>query len=303
MLTLNMTTVVAAEWQTNQRGVDYQITTMSDKDLLKSRQAIETWQRQTADLFYQLDKLNIDYSSFEYQQKPFEKVSFGIVYSYDVTTGSKSGVPISAVSPGSLMQQAGLKNGDIITSINGISLSNQLQSSSQRQWKAALSLTQELRTLKDNDVFELDIIRNNKSLNLHGRISSIKIPGLVISASTPIDRDSSCGYLRTIYNAHRQSQLYKVNIISINQKNKRNRRNNYRMKLPPGEYQIELKEFIQDRRLSDNISPKYRKKTIKLTIEKNKQYTLAAYLNNDAIKDKENYWRPAVTEEDMNCEG
>lgn len=299
VLILNLPNAVASDWQVNQRGIEYQITSMSDSDRSKSQQAIETWQRQTADLFYQLNKLDIDYSTFEYQQKSFERISFGIVYSYDAANGSKNGVPISAVSPGGLMQKAGLKNGDIITAINGVSLENELQSNKKMQWTAAVSLTRELKKLNTDERFVVDIVRHEEPRKLHGQITTLRMPGLLLTATEVFDSDSSCGYLKTRYNPNRQSQLYQVEILSINQKRKRN---NHRVKLSPGEYQIEVKELIRNRRLSNNISINYRKKTISLTVEENKQYIISAYLNEELINDRENYWHPEITEEDMRCE-
>ena len=294
VLSLNMVGAFANEWQTNQRGLEYQVTSMSESDLSKSKQAIETWQRQTADFFYQLDKLGINYSLFEYQQKAFEKISFGIVYSYDPSTGSKQGVPISAVSPGSLMQKAGLRTGDIISSINGISLENELQSNSQRQWPAAINLTRELKSIKNNKSFELEVIRDNKTLHFQGKVSSLKVPGLRISASI----DLSCGYLKTIYRAKNSSNMYKIQILSIDGQKKHH---DNRVKLSPGEYKIEVKELIQNRRVPVNISSRYTRKILNLTVEKNKQYVLAAILNIDFARDREKYWRPEVTEEEMDC--
>jgi PDZ domain-containing protein len=306
---------IANDWLTSQQGINYRINSISKNDQSKSTQAIEAWQYQTIELFRQLDAMGIDYRNFNYQQKPWSKVSFGIVYSYDSQLGSKHGVPVSAVTPNGLMQKWGVHNGDIITRVNHQDLSNQLESNQDGQWKTAVTLTRTLKSLLDKQAVEIGILRGEKSLVLKGNVAGFEMPFLTISTTSnnssrnysssekqdyPVSStDGSCGFVTTISRHKPKSELYEVEILSINGKNIRQRS---KKKLAPGSYQIEIKEFIQSRRLSNNIPVRYRKKMIELTIEKNRQYTLSARFFEDLRNEREQYWQPEITENEKSCQ-
>ena len=90
ILTNNQMTV-ADEWQKSDQGLKYKIEGVSNEDVEKSKGPIEIWQRQTSKLFSKLDELGVDYSNLNYQQMPFEKVVYGLIYSYSMVSVNKRG--------------------------------------------------------------------------------------------------------------------------------------------------------------------------------------------------------------------
>jgi len=190
-------------------------------------------------------------------------------------------------------------NGDIITEINGVSLNNKLQTNDNNQWTAAVKLTKQLKSLSDGDKVKFALIRNNQPMTLQGKITSFKTPLLKVASAKDSQSVAGCGYLTTLYLYRPKTDLHKIQIMSINGKK---RRLVNRVKLPPGDYQLEVKELIQNKRLSSSIPIRYRLKTIDLTIEADKQYTLSALFKQGSARDKNNYWQPIVTEEDLSCD-
>jgi len=278
--------------------LQYIIEGLSNEEIQRSRKAVELWQKQTAKLFSELDELNIDYSDLNYQQMPFEKIVYGLIYSYDIKLSNPKGVPIVAVSPTSLMSKIGILNGDIISKINNVILTDINDSNSKGQWLAASNLTTKLKSLNDGDTLSIEVIRNNKTINLAGNVISAKTPYLTLSTTNSENKLSNCSYLRTLEKSKPLKNLYTAEILSIDGKQFNNRST---IKLLPGKHEIEVKEHIQSRRLSNNIQIKYRKKVHVLNITEGRQLTVSALLNKELARDKNNYWSVDIIEIDKSC--
>jgi hypothetical protein len=285
-------------WQQNKLGMKYKIEGLSESELQTSKKAVELWQKQTAKLFATLNELNVDYSDFSYQQLPFEKIVYGLIYSYDIKSSNAKGVPIVAVSPGSMMSKIGIQNGDIIAKINHINLSDTMGTEANGQWLAATRLTEQLKSLKDGDSLSINIVRNNQAHVLTGNVISSKIPYFTLSIGDSEDEVSNCSYLRTLPNPKPFDNLYTAEILSINGSRFNNRS---RIKLLPGTHEIEVKEHIQSKKLSNNIQAKYRKKTHTINVVEGRQLTVSAYLNKELARDKDNYWSVNITDIEKHC--
>ena len=290
--------IYSKSWQENNFGTKYRADGLSNEDFEKSQQAIEQWQKSTFELFRQLQELGVDYSEFNYQQYAQNKLLFGMVYSYDPDTGSKTGVPVAAVSPVGIMQDIGVENGDVIISINNISLKNNLEVNKKGQWLAAVKLTNILKNLNDGEQLEIKLVRNKKTILLIGAISGYHVPGFTLSLTGTLNVPSTCSYLRTIPRARAKASFYSAKIQKINGESVDER---YDIKLPPGNYQIEVKENISNKRLSDSIHWRYRSKILELRVVPGMRYTIASFFNKNAVRDKHNYWKPIVLEQERQC--
>jgi hypothetical protein len=276
----------------------YQVDNITEEEQQRASVALKQWKKQTEELFKQLQRLDIDYSELEYSQQSSEKLSFGLVYSYDAKVGSKKGVPIAAVSPMSLMHNLGVRTGDIITSINKLSLKNQLENNSKGQWLTALILTEKLRSLSDGDAITFEIERNERTSSIQGLVESTKTPSFSLKVIAEDNDLSNCGTVSTYYRAKKRQQLYPVEIISIDGERIRNRSS---LKLTEGLHKLEVKEQIQSSRLSNNIRNRYRVKSFEINVVRGIQYTIVSQFHLDLARDKENYWEPTFREKKKDC--
>lgn len=309
------------KWQESSSGLKYKIEGISNAEIRKSKKAIEDWQKHTIKLFRQLDEMNINYQDLSYFQQAYEKIVFGLIYHYNVASGNKQGVPVAAVSPRSLMQKIGVRNGDIITSINDKSLVNDLESNSAGQWITALELTQLLKELDDGDYLSIEIIRDEQKILLESKVTSSKIPAVYLKANplpaqlaaSKADTVSNCGYIKSISQLAHSNELSPVEILSVNGKHINKRSS---IKLSPGKYEIEVKEKFEKNQLLKKYIPKYHAggrvlsrlknkrysvKTITLNVRKGKRYILAGRLKSGQIKTMTNYWKVDVSEENKAC--
>ncbi len=277
---------------------EYQIDNITEEEQQRASAALKQWRKQTEELFKQLQRLDIDYSGLEYSQPSSEKISFGLVYSYDAKVGSKKGVPIAAVSPMSLMHNLGVRTGDIITSVNKRSLKNQLESNSKEQWLTALILTEKLRSLSDGDTITVEIERSGNKISIQGLVESTKTPSFTLKVNTEASTLSNCGTVSTYYRAKKRLQLHPVEIISIDGERIRNRSS---IKLSEGLHKLEVKEQIQSGRLSNNIRNRYRIKSLEINVVNGVQYTIVSKFNEELARDKENFWEPTFIETNKAC--
>ncbi|TQV72797.1 serine protease [Aliikangiella marina] len=300
-LGMNFQVWADSDWQVNKQGVEYQIEGVSAEDQQKAQEALANWQKQTTQFFRTLQALDISYDELIYLQKAYSKIEFGLVYRFDTASSSPLGVPIVAVSPLSFMQALGVKNGDIVQEVNGISLENNLEKNERGQSEAAVKLTEALKSLAENDPITLKVVRKGELVSLNGRVSALSIPELKLVANAPILKEangSNCALLTIIDYDSPGKSLFKVQLLTIDGNRYRNAAS---IKLQPGIYQLELREKILDRRLSARIQARYRIKTIELNARPGKLYTLAAELQKDEVMNREKYWKPKVIERDTSC--
>lgn len=290
-----------SDWQQSAQGTEYKLEGITDEEKQKAKEALDSWQKQTTQFFRTLQALDISYDELIYTQKAYSKTEFGLVYRYDANSSSTLGVRVIAVSPLSFMQNIGVKNGDIIQRINGISLVNNLEKNDRGQLVAAVRLTEILKSLKETDPITLNVLRKKESIVLNGRVTSLHIPELKMVAKPPIRMEvdgSNCAILSILDYDSPKKALFKVQLLSINDEDQRNFTS---VKLKPGKYNVEIRENILDRRLSTRIPLPYRIKTIEVTARPGRLYTLAAELQEDEVRNREKFWEAKVTEREVTC--
>jgi len=128
-----------------------------ERQLDEARAKLQEDARRVADLSMQLNGMGRDrYYYARYRGEPREHGHLGV----DITDSSgkgEAGAPISAVTPGSPAEKAGLKQGDVITAINGTSLKPTADES------AGEKLLDVMHNVKPGDNLSIAYTRNGKA--------------------------------------------------------------------------------------------------------------------------------------------
>ena len=293
-------------WKNNEKGVRYQLQGLTSEQEQKATKPLAMWQQQTTALFEELNRLNVPVNDLVYQQQAIEKMSFGLVYSYNTSTANVEGVTIAAVSPKSSMDKLGVQSGDVITSVNNTSLANKNNTDENGQLESAVLFTRVLKSIVDGNDLQLKLLRNGKPLALNTVMHAYKLPGFTLAVNENINiniavngaNNSNCGTLREITQLRPLKFIYAAEIIAID--GKRFIRSG-RVKLTTGKHEIIIKEFIQSRFLLSRIPKRYRKKTVTIDVQAGVDYTIAAFFNKGNARDRENYWKPLVTGKSRKC--
>jgi len=288
-------------WENSEQGFEFKVEGISKTDQLEAQEALKNWQKQTTQFFRTLQALDISYDEFVYMQQAYRKIEFGLVYRFDIASANKKGVLVVAVSPLSFMQKLGVKNGDVIFEVNGLSLANNLEKNDKGQSVAATKLTSFLKSLKENDAISLKVYRNDEPVLLSGNVSGLNLPEIKLVAKAPILKEangSNCATVSTLDFDSPSKSLYKVQILNIDG---RQFRSVPLTRLVPDRYQVQVRERILDPRLSVNLQPRYRIKTLELVARPGKSYVLAAEFQKEHVKNKDKFWKLKVIEKDISC--
>jgi C-terminal processing protease CtpA/Prc len=131
-------------------------------EMERARQEVEKarveLQKATRDLARSMAKVERDnprVQYFEYMTNP-DRAVLGVLIPDDVENGEKRGVRLLAVTPGSGADKAGLKAGDLLTSLNGESLAADGARSPQKRMK------EQMRRLKAGDEVKVEYERDGK---------------------------------------------------------------------------------------------------------------------------------------------
>lgn len=228
----------------------------------------------------------------------------GVLVDSSAGSAAVEGLQVVGTTPGSSASRLGLQGGDIIASVNGVSLAG-LGDDAQGGARAALVLREQLESLPDDSTIDFKVIRNGRPTTISGAMDSAWIPALHLTVGSGVavaaaGQDSSyrnaptgsgCGRLSIFDVAPRQQSLHGASLISID-----GERSPFAgqevFQLSEGRHVLTVGEKIESRYLAfnnvfrnSNIKDPY--KTLEIDVAPNTTYFLAAKL----IQEKRNEWR------------
>ncbi|MEZ5460391.1 PDZ domain-containing protein [Dokdonella sp.] len=231
--------------------------------------------------------------------------SLGVLVDSSAGSAAVEGLQVVGTTPGSSASRLGLQSGDVIASVNGVSLAG-LGNDSNGGARAALVLRDQLESLPDDATIEFKVIRDGRPRTISGAMASAWIPALHLTVGDGVavasaaqgsgygssaSRGDGCGRLSIFDNAPRQQNLHAAALISIDgERSPMGGQEVFR--LSEGRHVLTVGEKIESRYLAfsevfrnSNVKNPY--KTLEIDVAPNTTYFLAAKL----IQDKRNVWR------------
>lgn len=236
--------------------------------------------------------------------EPAQRTSgLGVLVDSSSAARAVDGLHVLGTTPGSTASRMGLRSGDVIRSINGVSLSG-LGADSSGRARAAQLLRERVESLDDGAAIAFEVSRDGRLTTVSGTMTSAWIPAMHLTvgdglamASPSAGSDGSqaatggCGRISIFDVAPRQRELHAAALISIDGK-----RSPFggqtTFRVSTGEHVLTVSEQIESRYLGfndrlRNSDPSSRYKTLTVNVAPNTTYLLAAQLN----KDRRNEWR------------
>lgn len=242
--------------------------------------------------------------------------SLGVLVDSSAGSAATRGLLVVGTTPGSSASRLGLHSGDIIASINGVSLAG-LGDDGNGGARAAIVLRDQLESLPDDAAIDFKVIRKGSPTTVSGTMDSAWIPALHLTVGDGVavaaagqdsgyrnaPAGSGCGRLSIFDVAPRQQSLHGAALISID--GVRSPFGGQEVfRLSEGRHVLTVGEKIESRYLAfnnvfrnSNIKNPY--KTLEIDVAPNTTYFLAAKL----IQEKRNvwvdgaYWEPVIWSE------
>lgn len=242
--------------------------------------------------------------------------NLGVLVDSSGGAAAADGLKVVGTTPGSSASRLGLHSGDIIASVNGVSLAG-LGDDASGGARAAVVLREQLESLPDDAKIEFKVVRNGRPVNISGPMESAWIPSLHLTVGDGIavaaadqggtyrsaPTGDGCGRLSIFDVAPRQQNLHAAALISIDgERSPFGGQEVFR--LSEGRHVLTVGEKIASRYLAfnnvfrnSNIKNPY--KTLEIDVAPNTTYFLAARL----IQEKRNvwldgaYWEPVIWSE------
>ncbi len=236
----------------------------------------------------------------------------GVLVDSSSSESAERGLLVLGTTPGSLASRIGLRSGDTMLAVNGVSLVA-LGSDSSGAALAAASLRDVLGRLDDGETLEFGISREGKQISIQGKMESVQIPSAHLQlgqAPSPVSAlassdnahasSTACGRISTFDNAPRQQQLHGATLIDIDgRQSPMSGQTSVRVSagrhiLKVGE-QIDLRYLGFGQRLRDRGGIE-RYKTITVDVEADTTYFLAAKINAEHRNEWRDglYWDPVI---------
>jgi hypothetical protein len=246
--------------------------------------------------------------------EPAQRVTnLGLLVDSASAERAQDGLHVLAVSPKSTAQRMGVRAGDVITAVNGVSLVARGADDRGRAL-AATELRDRVDAIEDGGNLAFAVVRNGKSMQVDGTVASITLPPIHLaigrdellaaqgSSSRRSRRDAppaeaGCGRLNVFDVAPHQQKLYGVKLLSVDGELP-GPTGTVSFRVPAGEHTLEIAEQIDPEQLSFNSRQRYGNTTKTLTIHvaADTTYYLAAKLNVDQRTRWAGgaYWDPVV---------
>jgi hypothetical protein len=227
----------------------------------------------------------------------------GLLVDSSSAAAASDGLHVLGATPGGSASRMGLRSGDVIVAVNGVSLAD-LGADSAGRARAAERLREQVGGLEDGAPLNFRIVRDGSESSVSGVVASAWVPALHLTVGDGIAlasaRDSGrnagpaaqgCGRVNIFDVAPRQRDLHAAVLISIDgERSPFQGQSTFR--LSAGRHELKVAERIDSRYLSfndrlRNSEPDSRYKTLTIEVAPNTTYLLAARLN----EDKRNVWR------------
>lgn len=221
----------------------------------------------------------------------------------DSADSHRDGVRVLGVTPGEQAEKMGVRSGDLVVAANGTPLA-------QRE-HAATTLRGIVDALPDRGELSLDVVRDGRTLSLHGTVTSRALPPmrLVIgddatTAAAPVAATpdpTGCGRISDFDVAPRQQQLHAARVLSIDGR-AAGPTNSHVFRVDAGAHTLEVGERIDARYLPFNDRQRQAgaqptgSKTLHVDVPANTTLLVAARLNTDKAREWQHaaYWDPVV---------
>lgn len=236
----------------------------------------------------------------------------GVLVDSSSGESADQGLLVLGTTPGSLASRLGLRSGDTLLAVNGVSLVA-LGSDRSGAARAAGSLRDALAELADGAPLKFRISREGKQTLIDGRMESVLIPSVhlrlgddampatatVSSVNAPAST-SACGRISVFDNAPRQQQLHAAALIDVDgRQSPMSGQTSVRVSagrhiLKVGE-QIDLRYLGFGQRLRDRGGTE-RYKTLTVDVDADTTYFLAAKINSEHRNEWRDglYWDPVI---------
>ena len=252
--------------------------------------------------------------------EPAQRVTnLGLLVDSASADRARDGLRVLGVTPRSTAQRMGVRTGDVVTAVNGVSLVN-LGADPNGHAQAARLLRSSVDALPDGTRLEFALVRDGKPLALDAPLASVTLPpihlkvgrdelvadtGAATRSRAPRDdaagsSGSGCGYLNVFDVAPRQEKLYGMRLLSVDGRLP-GPSGSHQFKVDAGRHELNIAELIDPKQLSFNSRQRERfaNKTLTVDVAPNTTYYLAAKLNPDARSGwtDGSYWEPVVWRE------
>ncbi len=223
----------------------------------------------------------------------------------DSSSPRRDGVLVLGVTPGEQAEAIGVRSGDLITEVNGHSLT--------QHDRAAAQLRQLIDAMPDRGELSLTVLREGQPRTLRGTLNSVHLPpirlvlgsaALSATADPPVATATAadgCGRISDFDVAPRQQHLHAARVLSIDGQLP-GPTNSHVFRVKAGPHTLEVSEQIQPRYLP--FSDRFRRagagfkgsKTLKVDVPVDTTLQIAARLNPEQLHDWRNaaYWDPVV---------
>lgn len=252
---------------------------------------------------------------------PAERAAdLGVLVDSSSGEAASRGLVVLGTTPGGLAGSLGFRSGDLLLSINDVSLAA-LGSDSSGGARAVQVLRDTLVSLDDGAALRFNIARDGSTRSIVGKMTSILIPsahlqlgGTATAATVDATRaegdkeSGKCGRISTFDSAPRQRQLHGATLIDIDG-DRSPMPGQTSLRVSAGRHILKVGERIDLRylgfgqRLRDRGGSE-RYKTISVDVKPNTTYLLAAQLNEAHRNEWRDgaYWDPVIwSETHENC--
>lgn len=257
-----------------------------------------------------LDASSPDQVDLSIEEPPQRVGSLGVLVDSAGADQARDGLHVLATTPGGSAERMGLRAGDVITAVNGVTLAG-LGSSDDGSARAAALLREQVAALDAEAELAFDVRRDGRGLNVRGPLVSTWLPALRLSlgssvalaANAPATKPAGgCGRVSIVDVAPRQQGLHAVSLNQIDG-GLAGVTNQTSFRLPVGEHVLEVGERIEPRYLPFNdrqrnrSEPRYKRLVVQVTADTTS--FVAAQLNEDKRSEWSGggYWDPVVWRE------
>lgn len=231
--------------------------------------------------------------------------NLGVLVDSSDGSAASDGLHVLGTTPGSSAARMGLRAGDVLMSVNAVSLAG-LGDGDGGVAKAAVVLREEVSRSQDGTDLHFEVQRDGKRSTISGMLAATWIPAMQLrvgdgvslaSASVSVDTPAApgaatgCGRISIFDVAPRQRHLHAASLISIDGlRSPFDGQTSFRVSA--GRHVLTVGERIDSRYLGFNDRLRNsgggeRYKTITVEVAANTTYSLAAQIN----QDKRNEWR------------
>lgn len=247
-------------------------------------------------------------------EEPRQRVgSLGVLVDSAGAERARDGLRVLGTTPGGSAERIGVRAGDLIVGVNGVSLAG-LGVEPGGSSLAAARLREQVDALDDGAALAIDLQRDGRPLRVEGAVASTWIPAMRLvvgdgalladsgSTGASAAMTAGCGRISIFDVAPRQESLHAATLNQIDGRAP-GVTGQTSFRVPAGVHVLEVGEAIENRYLSFNDrqrnSGPSRYKSLTVTVAADTTYHVAARLNEDKRSEWRDgaFWDPVVWRE------